>query len=56
MATTEGESIMGLRKSVQSLMLWHETTRLLIRDLEQRNLALVQRVYTLEKLIEKEKV
>jgi hypothetical protein len=47
---------MGLRKSVKSLLIWHETTRLLIRDLEERNLHLMQRVYTLERLIEKEKV
>jgi len=56
MATTEVENVMKLRKSVKSLLLWHETTRLLIRDLEQRNLDLVYRVYTLERLIEKEKV
>jgi len=55
MAAPEGESVMKLRKSVKSLLLWHETTRLLIRDLEQRNLDLVHRVYKLERLIEKEK-
>lgn len=43
---------MSLRKKIAKLILWHETTRILIRDLESRQLQLVNRIYQIEQMIE----
>jgi len=44
---------MTIRKKVKQLFIYHETTRLLIKDLEQRHLSLMNRIYILEQIIEK---
>jgi hypothetical protein len=43
---------MSIRKKVKQLFRFHETTRLLIRDLEARHLDLVNRLYVLEQMVE----
>jgi hypothetical protein len=41
------------RKDINQLNNFHETTRLLIRDLEARHLQLINRMYQLEQAVEK---
>ena len=47
-----GAVMMSLKKKIEKLMLLHETTRLLIRDLESRQLQLANRMYEIEQMIE----
>ena len=41
------------RKDINQLNNFHETTRLLIKDLEARHLQLLNRIYHLEEAVEK---
>jgi hypothetical protein len=53
MATTEGERLMNIFKSVKSLFRYHETTRLLIAIQEERITAQSMRIWRLEERLEK---
>jgi hypothetical protein len=44
---------MRIRKRLEQLKRYNDTSRLLIHDLENRHLQLVNRIYVLEQMLEK---